>query len=156
MIVAAPLVLALLVGAPAQPATAGAPASASAPDAKVAAQKVEAKSDVKTIVGQIVAVDAAKGIMTVGESMQASRPQTSKLRESLTLSIDAKTQLFRGKRPATKEELKQHDHVVVRYVVTPQGPRVLTCRVSDLVTRTPPPAPTAQGATAAAGTSATN
>ncbi len=114
-----------------------------------------ARNDTRTVVGQIVSIDAAKGTMTVGESLQASRPKTSKLKESVTLAIDAKTQVFRGKRAATKEELHAHDHVVVRYVVTPQGARALSCRVSDSVARMPSPTATAGGpgaATTASGT----
>ena len=109
------------------------------------------------MVGQILSIDAAKGSMTIGESLQASRPKTAKLRETVTLAVDDKTQVFRGKRAATKEELHAHDHVVVRYVVTPQGPRALSCRASDTVARKPSPTMTPGGnAPGVGGTSATN
>jgi hypothetical protein len=134
---AAPVLLALLLGISAQPARA------------VSSPSTTATLNVKTIVGQIVSVDPVKGTITIGESVQASRPKTPKLKEIVTLSIDGSTELFRGKRPATKDELKPRDHVVVRYVLTPQGARALSCRVSDLVTRTPPP--TAAPATTASG-----
>jgi hypothetical protein len=124
-----------------------------APGASAAA----AAPDVRTVVGQIMAIDAAKGSMTVGESLQASRPKTAKLRETVTLTLDDKTQVFRGKRTATKEELHAHDHVVVRYVVTPQGPRALSCRASDTVARKPSPTATPGGSAAGVGgTTATN
>ena len=130
LLVIAPFVLLVLLGA--QDAVKGAVTPVPAPS-------VAAHSDLRTFVGQIVAVDAAKGTMTLGESLQASRPKTAKLKESVTVSIDGGTQVFRGKRAATKEELKAHDHVVVRYVVTPQGARAVSCRVSDTVARNPSP-----------------
>jgi hypothetical protein len=142
LLVITALVLALAIVAPPAPKTA-ATATTAAPAATPAP-----RTDTRTVVGQIVSIDAAKGTMTVGESLQASRPKTSKLKESVTLAIDAKTQVFRGKRAATKEELRTHDHVVVRYVVTPQGARAVSCRASDAVAKIPPP-------TAAAGNSAT-
>lgn len=130
LLVIGPLFLAVLLGA--QGAVKGAATPGPAPS--------PAHADVRTFVGQIVSIDAAKGTMTIGESMQASRPKTAKLKESVTVTIDGGTQVFRGKRAATKEELKARDHVVVRYVVTPQGARAVSCRASDTVARNPAPA----------------
>jgi hypothetical protein len=119
-----------------------------AADAAPAPTPNAARADeVRTIVGQIVSVDAAKGTFVVGESVQSSRPQTSqKVRESVTLTVDAKTQLFRGKSPVAQTDLHPKDHVVVHYVLTPQGARALTCRISDAVARPTPTASVSAGA----------
>jgi len=144
LLVVAALFLSFVVAAAPAAST---PGPAAAPAAKA--------PETRTVVGQIVAIDAAKGTMTVGESLQASKPKTSKLKESVTLSIDDKTQVFRGKRAATKEELHAWDYVVVRYVLTPQGARALSCRASDTVAKVPAPtATTGPAAAANAGPSA--
>ena len=112
-------------------------------------EDVKDVKDVKTIVGQIVSVDASASTIVVGESLQSSRPKTSeKVRESVTLTVDAKTQLFRGKSPATQADLHAKDHVVVHYVLTPQGARAVSCRISDTVAR---PSPTAAASAVAPG-----
>jgi hypothetical protein len=147
LLVIASLLLVVLLGAQGAVKDAATPVPAAA-----------AHADVRTFVGQIVAIDAAKGTMTIGESLQASRPKTAKLKESVTVAIDGGTQVFRGKRAATKEELKAHDHVVVRYLVTPQGARAVSCRASDTVARSPSPTAGSvpAGLTASGGASSTS
>jgi hypothetical protein len=100
----------------------------------------------QTIVGQILSVDAAAATLGVGESVQAS-PTKKGDRDTVSLKVDRGTQLLRGKRATTVAELRPRDHVVVRYVLTPDGARALSIRAADQSRETPTVVPQAAGGT---------
>ena len=137
-----PLFLALLMPAgapvPAAPSTAAAKASPSAPAPRPTAPLTQ------TIVGQILAVDAVAATLIVGESVQAS-PGKKGDRETVSLKVDGGTKLLRGTKTTTVAELRPRDHVVVRYVLTPQGARALSIRAADQTRDTPTPLPQTAG-----------
>ncbi|MEO6324513.1 MAG: hypothetical protein ABIT01_12610 [Thermoanaerobaculia bacterium] len=117
-----------------------------------AAKPAATAASTRTIVGEIVSIDAVKGLVVVGRHGTAAHESTpAKPGESVTVTLDGGTQILKGKRPASVAELKAKDHAVVRYQLTPKGARALSVRVADLVVGTPAPLPSAVPAAAAAG-----
>lgn len=104
----------------------------------VTAQTAATPNPERTFVGEVLEVDAARSLVTVGESIEASAPNTpAKKRERLVLTVDGSTQVLRGKKPATVAEIRPKDHAVVRYVKTAQGLRATSMRVAEGSTPAP-------------------
>ncbi len=143
--------------APARPQPTAAPAAVPAPAAAAAPAN-------RTLVGQVVGIDAAAGTLVLRETVKSTPlPQSSpsgkseRPAETLTVRIEAGTQLLRGKRPVPLADLRPGDHAVVRYAPpVPGAPagRALSIRVADVVARSASPAgvaPAAPASLAAAG-----
>lgn len=140
--VSSPLILLafLLAGSPASPAPAN-----------------------RTLVGQVVSVDAAAGTLVLRETVKSTpapksvgAPQGGKdarPAETVTVRIEATTQLLRGKKPVPVADLKPGDHAVVRYAPREPVGTALTVRVADVVVR-PVPAPAASSPAVASSPSA--
>lgn len=92
----------------------------------------------KTIVGEIVSLDAGRGRVVVQETSRTVRNKGEEpKKEIVELHVDGSTQVLIGRNPSTLTELKARDHVVVRYVVTPKGPRATSLRVAERTSPTP-------------------
>ena len=90
---------------------------------------------VRTIVGSIVAVDLARGEVVISEKVTPDRPSKHRA-ETVTLRVDASTQLTRGKTAISLQEVAAGDHAVARYLGPASGARALSVRLADPV-RTP-------------------
>ncbi len=102
------------------------------------AQTAATPNPERTFVGEVLEVDAARSLVTIGESIEASAPNApAKKREKLVLTVDGSTQVLRGKKPATVAEIRPKDHAVVRYVKTAHGLRATSMRVAEGSTPTP-------------------
>jgi hypothetical protein len=125
------------------------PQGTAAPEAKAPAPAPANR----TLVGQVVSVDAAAGTLVLRETVKATTAppsppapesgKTGRPAETVTVRVEATTQLLRGKRPVPLADLRPGDHAVVRY--TPREPAAvalaLTIRVAEVVSRpSPPPA----------------
>jgi hypothetical protein len=121
------LLLALLVAPDDAPKTAG-----SAPQAAKTAQGAQPAPS-RTIVGEIVWVDATSRIVLVRESVKSTtikgKPQG---RETVAIAIASDLPLVRGKKPTTLADLRPKDHVVARYVTTAEGARAVSLRVAEV------------------------
>lgn len=132
------LILALLVAPDDVPKTTG-PAPATAKTASAAASR--------TIVGEIVWVDAPTRIVLVRESVKSTTIKgKQQARETVAIAIAPDLPLLKGKKPTTLAELKPKDHVVARYVTTADGAKALSLRVAE-ITPHPVATPAAPGAT---------
>ncbi|MCM3877537.1 MAG: hypothetical protein NEA02_14115 [Thermoanaerobaculia bacterium] len=125
------LLLALLIAPEEAQKTGTAAKSASA----VAATAAEPS---KTIVGEIVWVDLPARLVLVRESVKSTavkgKPAT---RETIALAVAPDVPVIRGKQPSTFALLKPKDHVVARYLPTPDGARAVSLRVADATTGAP-------------------
>jgi hypothetical protein len=124
------LILALLV-APEDASKSPAASSATAPTAPS-----------KTIVGEIVWVDLASRLVLVRESVKSTAVKGKPaVRETVALAIAPDVPVIRGKKASTLAELKPNDHVVARYLSTPEGSKAVSLRVADATPHAPlPPA----------------
>ncbi|MCG3194837.1 MAG: hypothetical protein DIJKHBIC_04105 [Thermoanaerobaculia bacterium] len=97
----------------------------------------------KTIVGEIRNVDVPRSRVTIQESANAAGSPRKAVPETVVISVDAGTQISRGKRTITLSELRPQDRVLANYSVTPQGLRAVSIRAADLPGTTPtvPPPP---------------
>jgi hypothetical protein len=95
----------------------------------------------RTIVGEIVSVDAEKNLVTVRESVSSPNQKGQTARRTVTLGLTPQTKLLRGKTSTSAAELKPNDFVVARYAETPAGVIALSLRVADVVARTAPATP---------------
>ena len=93
---------------------------------------------VRTIVGSIVSVDAVRGEAVVTESVTRAR-QAKHRAETVTLRVDATTELLRGKARVSLVDLAPGDHAVARYSGPPAGARAISVRVADPVKALPGP-----------------
>ena len=89
----------------------------------------------RTIVGSVVSVDRARGEVVISETVTPSR-QAKHRAETVTLRLDASTQLTRGKSPVSLQEVAAGDQAVARYLGPASGARALSLRLADPV-RTP-------------------
>lgn len=104
----------------------------------VTAQTAATPNPERTFVGEVLEVDAARSLVTIGESIETSAPNApAKKREKLVLTVDGSTQVLRGKKPATVAEIRPKDHAVVRYVKTAHGLRATSMRVAEGSAPTP-------------------
>jgi hypothetical protein len=87
-------------------------------------------------VGRIVSIDSGRREVVISDSVSGSRPP--KRLESVSLFLDARTVLMRGKVPTTLDGLSPGDHAVARFIPTQTGLRALSIRVADLVKSAPP------------------
>ena len=124
------LLLALLVApenAP-KPAAAG---SVKTPEAAPAAAS-------KTIVGEILWVDIPSRLVLVRESVKSTAVKGKPaVRETVAIAIAADVPVIKGKKESTLAELKPKDHVVARYLPTPEGAKAVSVRVADATPRVP-------------------
>lgn len=116
------------------------PAAAS-PQAPVASAPPPAAAAARTIVGSVVSVDAAAGAVVVRESVRTEKSGAQPAAETVSVRVDAATQILRGKRTATLSDLRAGDHVVVRYTGTAKEGRALSVRVADAAPPAPTPSP---------------
>ena len=124
------LILALLV-APEDVSKSPAASSATAPKPAPAAPS-------KTIVGEIVWVDLASRLVLVRESVKSTAVKGKPaVRETVALAIAPDVPVIRGKKPSTLAELKPNDHVVARYLPTPEGSKAVSLRAADAAPRAP-------------------
>jgi hypothetical protein len=124
------LLLALLV-APEDVSKSPVASSATAPKAAPAASS-------KTIVGEIVWVDMASRLVLVRESVKSTAVKGKPaVRETVALAIAPDVPVIRGKKPSTLGELKPKDHVVARYLPTPEGAKAVSLRVADAAPHAP-------------------
>ncbi len=124
------LILALLV-APEDASKSPAASSATA-------SKVATAAPSKTIVGEIVWVDLASRLVLVRESVKSTAVKGKPaVRETVALAIAPDVPVIRGKKPSTLAELKPNDHVVARYLPTPEGSKAVSVRVADATPRAP-------------------
>lgn len=120
--------------------------------AAVPAPPPPAAAPEKTIVGEIVSLDAGQGRLVVQEASRTVRAKGEEpKKEIVTLQVDGSTKVVIGRNPSALTELKPKDHVVVRYVVTAKGPRATSLRVAE---RTPPTPPTPTSASPSPATGA--
>jgi hypothetical protein len=132
------LLLALLVAPDDAPKTTGA-----APQTAKSASTMPSK----TIVGEIVWVDAPSRIVLVRESVKSTTIKgKQQARETVAIAVAPDLPLVRGKKPTTLAELKPKDHVVARYVTTTDGARAVSMRVAE-ITPHPVTTPASPGAT---------
>jgi hypothetical protein len=104
------------------------PAATPTPAPAVAAQK--------TLVGEVVRIDAARGLILVGESVKASHVTPgAKRRDPVALTVDRNTKLTRGTRPASFADVKAGDHAVVKYLASASGGRAVSIRLADVAVR---------------------
>ncbi|HEV8267646.1 MAG TPA: hypothetical protein VGR00_05415 [Thermoanaerobaculia bacterium] len=90
----------------------------------------------KTLVGEVVRIDAAHGVIVVGESVKASHVQQgAKRRDPVALTVDRTTKLTRGTRSASFADVKAGDHAVVKYVASASGGRAVSVRLADVAVR---------------------
>jgi len=90
----------------------------------------------KTLVGEVVRIDAAHGVIVVGESVKASHAGPSpKRRDPVALTVDRTTKLTRGTRSASFADVKAGDHAVVKYVASAAGGRAVSVRLADVAVR---------------------
>ena len=147
-----PLYAALAFAVLAQAATPSAPRVPSPSSTTARATAAPTTPPTRTIVGAILSIDAAHGLVVVGRHGTAAHESTpARAGESVTVTLDGATQILKGKRPASVSELKAKDQAVVRYQLTPKGARALSVRVADLVVRTPAAPNTSTGPISAAG-----
>jgi len=87
----------------------------------------------KTLVGEVVRVDAAHGVIVVGESVKASYVKPgAKHKDPVARTVDKATKLTRGTRAAGLADVKAGDHAVVKYVASAMGGRALSVRLADV------------------------
>lgn len=129
--------LALLAGpAAAAPAAGDAPAQT-------------APADSRTIVGEIVWVDAPARLVMIRESVKTTRVKGQpSSRQTVAVSVSPQVAITRGKAPVALEALKAKDHVTARYVTGPDGARALSLRVAEAAPSQPA---SAGGSATAAG-----
>ncbi len=121
------LILALLV-APEEASKS--PAASSATASPTAASK--------TIVGEIVWVDLGARLVLVRESVKSTAVKGKPaVRETVALAIAPDVPVIRGKKASTLAELKPNDHVVARYLPTPEGSKAVSLRVADATPHAP-------------------
>jgi hypothetical protein len=112
-------------------ASSAAASSATAPKAAPAAPS-------KTIVGEIVWVDMASRLVLVRESVKSTAVKGKPaVRETVALAIAPDVPVIRGKKTSTLAELKPKDHVVARYLPTPEGAQAVSVRVAEVTPRVP-------------------
>lgn len=144
--------LAVLLAHLAAPVAAPAQRASTAPIPAPSSNSSTPKQTTRTIVGEIVSIDLARGLIVVGRAIKAGRePATPRSGESVAVSVDGTTKIVRGQSPATAADLRTKDQAVVRYQLTPQGAKALSFKVADLVIRTPAPKVTPSPSSGGAG-----
>lgn len=129
------LILALLV---APEDASKSPAVSSAASSSATGPKAATAAPSKTIVGEIVWVDMASRIVLVRESVKSTAAKGKPaVRETVALAIAPDVPVIRGKKPSTLAELKPNDHVVARYLPTPEGSKAVSLRVADATPQAP-------------------
>ncbi len=87
----------------------------------------------RAIVGLVVSVDLAARTVSIRESVTSTHQKGQAEKRPVTVAVDARTDILRGKRRIELADLKPFDLVVARYLVTPLGAQALSVRAADIV-----------------------